>query len=179
MAIKGIKLSLRCHKEHKIHFSCIVNYMNYTKHSLPILPFPKCDISHMSCTVMIWRSWIWTPVRSNLGCVVRLSNLHFIQNIFMSTCAGSVSVSTPVTYISRSWTKCHHLSARMLTGVSLTIVNDGRWLMYLYGEINRKQYVKILISSFYKWIISITDIIYFAMYYLVKQLSYGDYSTSR
>ena len=38
--------------------------------------WPRGWSRHMSdikCTVMIWRSWVWTPIRSNLGYVVLLS----------------------------------------------------------------------------------------------------------
>ena len=31
-------------------------------------------LSDMNCTVIIWRSWVRTPVGSNLGCVVLLSS---------------------------------------------------------------------------------------------------------
>ena len=30
-------------------------------------------LSDLKCTVMIWRSWVWTPVSSNLECIVLLS----------------------------------------------------------------------------------------------------------
>ena len=36
----------------------------------------------MKCTVMIWRSWVQTPVGSNLGCVVLLSQVVLEVNIF-------------------------------------------------------------------------------------------------
>ena len=35
----------------------------------------------MKCTVMIWRSWVLTPVGLNLGCVVPLSKSYLIRNI--------------------------------------------------------------------------------------------------
>ena len=35
----------------------------------------------MKCTVMIWRSWVGIPVRSNLGCVVLLSQVVLELNI--------------------------------------------------------------------------------------------------
>ena len=33
-------------------------------------------LSDMNCIVTIWRSWVQTPVESNLGCVVLLSKLY-------------------------------------------------------------------------------------------------------
>ena len=34
----------------------------------------------MKCTVKIWRSWVWTLVRSNLGCVVFLLKSYLNNN---------------------------------------------------------------------------------------------------
>ena len=37
----------------------------------------------MKYAVMIWRSWVWTPVRSNLECVVLLCKLHLQTVLFL------------------------------------------------------------------------------------------------
>ena len=33
----------------------------------------------MKCTLLIWRSWLWTSVGSNLGCVVLMTKSYLIQ----------------------------------------------------------------------------------------------------
>ena len=51
----------------------------------------KC-LSDMKCTVMIWRSWVWTPVGSNLGCLhclVLLFKLYLNQICNVWCCSGS------------------------------------------------------------------------------------------
>ena len=42
----------------------------------------------MKCTVMIWRSWVQTPVRSNLGCVVHLPKLYLNKTSFVTSTAS-------------------------------------------------------------------------------------------
>ena len=72
---------------------CYLSVMNYDWASEMCLFYAMAGYSHwrpsgysrhlsdMKCTVMIWRSWVQTPVGLNLGCVGLLSQVVFELNI--------------------------------------------------------------------------------------------------
>ena len=79
------RLHVNCyHKSYHLE----MEYCNRTKHHDPLKGrshwWPsgyRRRLSDMKCTVMIWRSWVQTPVGSNLGCVVLLCQVVLELNI--------------------------------------------------------------------------------------------------
>ena len=49
---------------------------------IPIMQMMSVCLSAMKFTVMIWRSWVWTPVGLNLGRVELLFKSYLNQKYF-------------------------------------------------------------------------------------------------
>ena len=118
----------------------ISNFQMTGVHSIPVRShwwpcgWSRC-LSDMKCTIMIWRSWVRTPVGLNMGSIVLQSIHTWITNIYLMTWFDLDLTLMILTWPNLTWpdlTSQSVLSVQAVNQFCLSIcLSSFDWLVWL------------------------------------------------